>query len=289
MNKKFYLQGKDLKDEIVSRFNNVWFEWNITYHCNFRCPYCFFDGKWEEYGPRTVFKSPEEWVKLWKKIEDMYGEVFLVVSGGEPFTYPDFADLVAAVSKMHYMNISTNASGNLDEFIEKVNPERVSLTLAFHPEFTQLPDIIQKTKSLKKAGFRIDYINLCAWPPYISQLDKYIETASKAGIMLKVIPFCGQYDNRDYPDSYTDEEREVLGMDSSWEESVSRKGTLCMAGYRTALIYPDGKVARCGQMGEDYLIGNFFDDDFSLLNEPLPCGADLCPCLEAPPAEESET
>ena len=285
MNKKFYLQGKDLKDEIVSRFNNVWFEWNITYHCNFRCPYCFFDGKWEEYGPRTVFKSPKEWATLWKRIEDMYGEVFLVVSGGEPFSYPGFADMAARVSKMHYMNISTNASGDLDEFISKVNPERVSLTLAFHPEYTRLPDIIWRVKKLKAAGFRIDYINLCAWPPYIGRLNGYVTLAEEENMMLKVIPFCGVYKGQNYPDSYTAEEKKILGMDSSWEESVSRKGSLCMAGYRTALIYPDGKVARCGQMGEKYLVGNFFDRGFELLKEPLPCEAERCPCLEAPPAE----
>lgn len=285
MNKKFYLQGKDLKDEIVSRFNNVWFEWNITYHCNFRCPYCFFDGKWEEYGPRTVFKSPQEWIALWKRIEKMYGEVFLVISGGEPFSYPGFIEMIAEVSKMHYMNISTNASGDLDKFIQLVDPKRVSLTLAFHPEYSKLKSIIRKIKKLKDAGFRIDYINLCAWPPYIENIDEFASISEKESMMLKVIPFCGVYEGKSYPDSYTAQEKEILGMDSSWEESVSRKGSLCMAGYRTALIYPDGKVARCGQMGEKYLVGNFFDEEFELLSSPLPCEAERCPCLEAPPAE----
>ena len=286
MKKRFYLQGKDLKDEIVSRFNNVWFEWNITYHCNYRCPYCFFDGKWEEYGPRTVFLSPGEWEARWKRIADMYGEVFLVVSGGEPFTYPGFADIVAAVSKMHYMNISTNGTGDLDEFVTKADPERVSLTLAFHPEYAELGSVIKRVKKLRKKGFRIEYINLCAWPPYVERIEDYVSKAGAEGVMLKVIPFCGLYEGKVYPDSYTGREKSVLGLDSEWEKSVSRKGSLCMAGYRTALIYPDGKVARCGQMGEKYLIGNFFEDGFALLPGPAQCLAQRCPCLESPPAEE---
>ena len=45
-------------------------------------------------------------------------------------------------------------------------------------------------------------------------------------------------------------------------------------------MFPDGKVARCGQVGERVLVGNFFDSEFGLLDKPLACDAEFCPCDE---------
>lgn len=282
MNKdKFYLQGKDANKEGFSRECNVNFEWNMLYECNYRCPHCIFEGKWEEYGPRTVYLSVAEWMKIWKRIYDRYGRTSLIITGGEPFIYPDFINLIEQISAMHHpINISTNASGDLIGFANKINPERVGLNLSFQPGFNNLDNILEKVQFLKKKGFNTSHINICAYPPYLNDIDVYIEKAYSQGEILKVIPFYGKYENVEYPDGYNEREKKLLGMDKSWEKNVRRKGKLCSAGYKSALIFPDGKVARCGQIGERFLIGNIFDENFHLLEKPLKCDVDLCPCLE---------
>jgi len=100
------------------------------------------------------------------------------------------------------------------------------------------------------------------------------------GEVLKVIPFYGTYNNTAYPDGYSEYEKKLLGINSVWEKNVKRKGATCKAGHNSALIFPDGKVARCGQIGERFPLGNIFKGDFKLLEAPMTCDAELCPCLE---------
>ena len=51
----FYLQATDKSLDGFNDKTAVNFEWNIIYSCNYRCPHCIFDGKWEEYGVRTAY------------------------------------------------------------------------------------------------------------------------------------------------------------------------------------------------------------------------------------------
>ena len=96
---------------------------------------------------------------------------------------------------------------------------------------------------------------------------EYVKMFKNEGFLIKAIPFCGQYNGKIYPDSYTKEEKDILGMNEVWEKNVKRKGTLCAAGQKSALIFPDGKVARCGQIGERILVGNIFDKSFKLTSK----------------------
>jgi MoaA/NifB/PqqE/SkfB family radical SAM enzyme len=283
----FYLQGSDADKERFSGSFQVNFEWNMLYACNYRCSHCVFAGKWEEYGPRTVYLSPDEWMKHWKKVYDLYGRVSMVISGGEPFIYPDFVALIEKISGLHYpLNISTNSSGDLAAFVRRIDPKRVSLTLSFQPEFDSLDDVLTRAEFLNKHGFNSEYINFCAYPPYLKRLENYVKRAMERGHLLKVIPFYGTYEGNAYPDGYSAENKKLLGIDSAWEHNVKRKGTLCAAGQKSALLYPDGKVARCGQIGERALVGNLFSPDFTLLSRPKVCDVELCPCLKAVAADE---
>lgn len=281
MKEEFYLQGTDFEKEMFHDIKQIRFEWNMLYACNYRCSYCFFEGKWEEYGKRNIYLSPQEWFEHWKRICNLYGRCAIIITGGEPFIYHHFTEIIEKISQIHFpINISTNASANLNDFIEKIDPKKVSLTLSFHPQYDEIEEIIVKIKSLKEKGFLSEFINFCAYPPFLKELNRYIEKVKRSGEKLKVIPYIGKYNGRDYPDGYLNEEKKILGLDEKWEKNVKRKGSLCAAGCKSALIFPDGKVARCGQIGERFLIGSIFSDDFKLLEKPLSCDVDLCPCLE---------
>lgn len=278
----FYLQGTDVEKEAFRTDCSVNFEWNIVYACNFRCSYCIFAGKWEEYGPRNVFLGVDGWMKIWERINRLSGRCSILLTGGEPFIYPEFIELIRRLSQVHYpINISSNGSGDLEKFVAAVDPRRVSVTLSFHPEFNDLDDIIRKKKFLKSRGFEGDYINLCCYPPFVVKLDAWVKQARDQGEMLKVIPYMGPFEGKQYPDAYTTEEKKKLGIDAVWEGNVKRRGRFCKAGMKSALIFPDGKVARCGQVGERLLVGNIFDENFKLFDRMIPCDVEYCPCLEA--------
>ena len=268
----------------------VRFTWNIHYDCNYRCPYCFFDGKWKEYQKRNIYLTPDGWMDYWRRIYEIYGRCYILITGGEPFTYPNFIELIKKLSQMHYpINISTNSSGDLKSFVKLIDPQHVSVSLSFQPEFDKLEDFLERVKLLRENRFD-GCINFVAYPPYLKDIAEYREKFKKIGEELKVIPFWGEYQGITYPYGYTPHQKEFLGINEEWFSKVRKKGKPCSAGYNSALVFPDGKVARCGQIGEKELIGNFFDPNFRLLAKPSSCNAEACPCSEdiVWPAEDEE-
>lgn len=256
------------------------FTWNMLYDCNYRCSYCFFDGKWEEYKKRNIYLSVDEWMKYWNNIYKKYGSCAILITGGEPFVYPNFVDLIRKLSAVHYpINISSNASGDIESFVEKIDLQRVSLSISFQPEFENLEKFLKKLVFLRRHKCE-GCINLVAYPPFLKDLSYYEQRFKSIGEDLKKIPFWGKYQGRDYPAGYTQEERKIIGIDDNWFNKVRKKGKICQAGHKVALIFPDGKVARCGQVGERVLIGNFLDPDFRLFDKPMPCDVENCPCDE---------
>ena len=248
-NKDFYLQGTDKAKEHFSENRRVSFEWNMIYKCNYRCSYCIFEGKWEEYGPRTIIKPVEDLIEIWDRIYDLYGRCSIVFTGGEPTIYPNFFEFISKLSQKHYpINISSNGSGDLKKMVELCDNEKVSMSISFHTQFDTAEEVIKRAKYLKEHGFLAEFVNYCCWPPTIPKLMEYVK---------------------------------MLGINEVWESNVKRKGTLCAAGQKSALIFPDGKVARCGQIGERILVGNIFDKNFKLLDKPQECDVDMCPCLKA--------
>jgi radical SAM superfamily enzyme YgiQ (UPF0313 family)/molybdenum cofactor biosynthesis enzyme MoaA len=263
------------KEDIQRRFT-----WNIHYDCNYSCPYCFFEGKWDEYKNRNIYLSVSEWMIYWNRIYERYGRCYILITGGEPFIYPNFIELIEKLFQKHYpINISTNASGNLTAFLNKIDPERVSLSVSFQPYFDKIDLFLDKVRLIRKNRFK-GCINFVAYPPVIKDIEHYIERFSSIGEGLKIIPFCGMYKGKEYPFAYTDEEKRAIGVDNNWFNKTRKKGSVCPSGFDSALVFPDGKVSRCGQIGEKMIIGNFFDRNFSLLDEKLPCDAEFCPCDE---------
>ncbi|MBL7197186.1 MAG: radical SAM protein [Candidatus Omnitrophica bacterium] len=271
----------------LSHLNDkIRFSWDIHYACNFRCPYCWFFDNWAQQKKLNLYLAPEEWMVCWERIFDKYGEVHIAITGGEPFIYPRFIELVKNLSSFHIVKITTNMSGNMKKFIKEISPLRVYLDLNFHPVFVDnVDEFIKKTELLHDAGFDSGVCYL-AYPPQIAMLNFYKQRFEDSGIRFALAAFWGQYNGRQYPAAYTNEEKETikpfLGDIDRIDyhlNSRSPKGKLCNAGYRYANIYADGNVVRCGPLG-DKVISNILDEDFCLLENPLPCEADHCSCNE---------
>jgi MoaA/NifB/PqqE/SkfB family radical SAM enzyme len=274
-----------IKNVINSRFT-----WLTHYHCNYRCPYCFYyEGcGWDILKERNKYASLNEWNNHWKRLYRRYGRFAILITGGEPFTYPNFIEIVRDLSGMHYpVNITTNASGDLKKFVRLVNSEKVSITVSFHPDFDTLNSFLEKARFLRDNGFK-GCTNLLAYPPYIRNIEFYMQEFDKIKERLKVIPFRGIYKGNAYPWSYSEEEIEIMAIDPDWFNKIRKKGKICQAGRKTAELLPDGAVARCGQLFYNGIIGNFFDGNFELLPEDRPCNLEICPCDEDKIFEEGD-
>jgi MoaA/NifB/PqqE/SkfB family radical SAM enzyme len=276
--------------------NKIRFTWDIHYKCNFRCPYCWFYNGWAQASRLNVYLSPQEWMVHWERIFKRYGPVHIEITGGEPFIYPNFIELVRQLSGIHTVKVTTNLSGDIKAFAQKIDPRRVSLDINYHPLFAQLEGFIKKVLILKRAGFKGGVCYL-AYPPQMRQMDSIRKQFEDAGISFALAAFWGEYRGVKYPQGYTEKDRELIRPYLGQIDRItyhldgkSPKGKLCNAGFRYAGIKANGAVVRCGPLG-DVVLGNIMEEDFKLFDRPLPCQAESCPCneyvnlIEAEPAD----
>lgn len=260
--------------------------WNIHWSCNFRCSYCFFDGHWTEYGKRNAYLTPDQWMTHWGRFHERFGRAYLTINGGEPFLYPRFVPLLERLTSLHWpINVTTNGSLHLEDFLARVDHDKVSISLSFHPQYDTLEESLAKLARLRDGGAQLGCFNFVAWPPLLAELPGILERAAKAGASVKVIPFVGDWLGRRYPDAYAPEERALLGLgapggEADWIAGKRHKGMPCRAGQKSMLLLPDGQVTRCGQIGDPGIFGSFFDPSFAPLPVAAPCDVEFCPCDE---------
>jgi len=262
------------------------FFWNLFLACNYRCPYCWWQGNWHDLVKMNRCLSVDELMKYWENVYSRYGGVTIEISGGEPFLYPNFTELIKELSSIHSIRITTNLSIEIDTFVSQIDSSRVKVSPTFHPLFTNFEPFVKKILLLKENGFT-QHISYIAYPPQIKQISHYKERFNQQGLSFSGVAFWGQYKGISYPLGYTEEEREIIGfhlgqcVDKESQLGLKTfKGKLCQAGQIYAVIQADGKVLRCGGSEVNEVIGNFFDENFKLLNEPLPCKSESCECNE---------
>jgi hypothetical protein len=124
-------------------------------------------------------------------------------------------------------------------------------------------------------------------------MPAHYEAFRARGLRAMPYPFRGRFQDKTYPQAYSDEEKQIiLGM---MGENLSQKnlfwikrqldpvdpyGKLCYAGQRYGRIENDGTVWRCNQylQNNEQPLGNIFDADFPLHPEPRPCASHACGC-----------
>ncbi|MFH0790842.1 MAG: radical SAM protein, partial [Candidatus Omnitrophota bacterium] len=262
----------------------IFFTWDIQYQCNYNCTYCFLHFEKSSSRIEAARLNTDEWLKIWEDIYNKYGECEIQVTGGEPFCYPDFINLISNLSKLHMFSFSTNLSWNVDEFINKVSPARAKIDTSFHHEFIKIRQFIEKFQKLKKNGYLVS-VTMVAYPGLLEKIYDFGKEFGDHGIKLVVYPYRGPYQDRNYPEGYTKEEAVLLQkLNLQVGENVSRKlnikhlfnpeipavnpkssadveennskqaaivlndpsvQKLCLMGHRYAKILPNGDAFRC--------------------------------------------
>jgi MoaA/NifB/PqqE/SkfB family radical SAM enzyme len=283
----------------------VHFNWEISFKCNYKCSYCEVTKKETEFNYKSVDLGV--WKDVWDRMFENYWCCHVRFSGGEPSFYPGFIDLISMLIRYHTVDITTNLSFDIDEFMAKVPPNMgVSVSSSYHPEFSDMKSFLAKVKKLHYNGYpsTICYVG---YPSHLDKISEYKKMVEGERIYFKIIPFAGEYKGKKYPESYTSEERALLegftrdskdehlnDMNKQWykwrveksDEPVKKikKGSLCQMGQMYAKIHPDGTVTRCcaGHHGQDSGgMGSIFDKNFKLLEAPEACLVGYqCPCFK---------
>lgn len=137
--------------------------------CNMNCDMCYVRLSREEMEAKGRLRTADEWLEIGRQMKDA-GVLFLLLTGGEPFLYPDFRRLYLELRKMG-MIITINTNGTLiDEdlaaFFGKYKPRRVNITLYGTDEET--------------------YANLCHYPGGYEKTLRGIRLLREQGVDVKV-------------------------------------------------------------------------------------------------------
>ena len=100
--------------------------------CNMNCDMCFIRLSKSEMNRIGTLKSADEWLRIAKEMKEA-GTLFVLLTGGEPFLYPEFIKLYQGLKKLGMIiTINTNATLVTEEIAQvlgKDKPRRVNITL----------------------------------------------------------------------------------------------------------------------------------------------------------------
>lgn len=263
------------------------FNWDIHLACNYKCPYCWWHGKEEEINKKNFYVNIDKVIDAWRRMYDKYGKVKLSITGGEPFLYPNFDKFLIECSKLHEILVITNLEFFKVDLLKQIEyKNNLTINPSFHPLSADTGKFIEKVKMLEKYNM-LQAVSLVAYPIFIKDIDKYKKIFKEKGVVhnISLQPYNGIFKGKQYPDSYTDEEREKIGLliakrggENFLMESFNPKGKKCNAGKIYGQISPNGNVKKCGGWSEeeDTFIGNIFDVDFKMLEEASICNCYKC-------------
>ncbi|MCX5714801.1 MAG: hypothetical protein NT033_08395 [Candidatus Omnitrophica bacterium] len=203
------------------------------------------------------------------------------LTGGEPFLVPNIIDTCDEITKKHFLLISTNLTSNkIKDFVQKICPERVvGINASCHIKELERLNLLDKYVDnfhlCKGKGFNIA-VTERAYPPLLGEVEKYKKFFERKGIELKFDQFSGKYNGRLYPESYTDEEIKIFGLEeASAMEIFHSKGKICNAGYNVCVAFPGGDVRPCFLLYEN--LGNLYDG-IKFKEKLTRCPNELCAC-----------
>jgi len=196
------------------------FTWDILYECNYKCKYCFLNFEESSKNLKTGFLDAQKWINIWKDIYVKYGTCHIQVTGGEPFEYPNFLDILEGIAEYHSMDVSTNLSWDVGKFSKKADFRKIKIDSSFHPDFIGFKEFLEKLEFLRNQGYLVS-VTMVAYPPMLDGILEYTEKFSKVNFKLIVYPYRGPYEGRLLPDEYSTAEKQVFEKIRKLAEGVT--------------------------------------------------------------------
>ncbi|HUU64044.1 MAG TPA: radical SAM protein [Dehalococcoidia bacterium] len=273
--------------------------WVTNMLCNYNCVYCsascqIFSKDCAEtepqprrreqpavgkYSPEHIARCFDSTGKVWK---------ILLMGGGECFLYPQFVELVRALTQIHYVEVATNLSTpNVYQFADVIPSQKVLRVVASlhimerEKRRNGVEEFIDKVICLQDKGFNVS-VQYVVYPPLIPRALKDMEYFTSRGIdSFFFRPFQGIYAGATYPASYTEEEK-ILLKSRAWDTReidmmhLNAFGRLCGTGTYSFHMDYMGNLGRCLSSQKRY--GNFFTGKYYFDEHPKPCPVRMCTC-----------
>lgn len=254
---------------------DAWIQWNLTSRCNFDCDYCF--GHSSEPNQKLAAIKIDDLLKTLNQSNKIFRIGF---TGGEPFLIPNFIEAVKRLTEEHYISLNSHfTSTKVQEFLTVVDKERV-LFIHASLHFDELINknlferYVNNFYAAREAGFNI-YAEAVAYPAALKKIEDYSQMMENVNIKFTFAPFFGTINGKNYPESYTEKERSLFGLNGKSIQSHFQKGKFCNAGKNVFTAYSSGKITPCFQIHET--AGNLYSR-IEFREEGISCPAKRCGC-----------
>lgn len=142
----------------------------LTPLCSMACKMCYVRISPEELAATGKrLRTADEWLALAREAKEQ-GMLLLLLTGGEPFLYPEFRRLYTELRQMGFViSINSNATLITEEtvaWLKENPPQRINITLYGASDAT--------------------YARLCGHPTGFTQVTRAIELLRDAGISVKL-------------------------------------------------------------------------------------------------------
>ena len=164
--------------------------------CNMDCKMCFAKMTKQEMEAHSPMHNYEEWLSVAKQMSDA-GTVFLLLTGGEPFLYPNFKKLYLGLKKMGFV-VSINTNGTLineeiADYLASDPPRRLNITLygTSNETYAKLcgnpigfTQVMNAVKILKERNIAIKF-NCSATPFNIDEIEDIYKIGHELNIPVE--------------------------------------------------------------------------------------------------------
>lgn len=168
--------------------------------CNLSCKMCYVRKPMSEVRAAGGLKDVQWWLDLSRQARDC-GLLYPLLTGGEPFLYPGFFDLLSGMSRMG-LQVSINSNGTLIKrevaaHLQKDRPVRINLTLYGGSEDTYerlcgdgdaYRRVLQSLEHLREYNIPVKF-NASITPDNVQDLDKMITIAKDYGSPIQVATY----------------------------------------------------------------------------------------------------
>lgn len=236
----------------------------LTFRCPYTCSFCINNFRNNKTGAYKEIPG-KEWINFFKRLKP--GNVPITLQGGEPGVHKDFISIVEETSRIHSVDILTNLAFDLDEFINRIDPELINrdapyapIRVSYHPSQFTLDEIVEKIGVMTQAGFRMGLYGV-THPSQMDEIETAAKTCRQLNIDFRTKEFLGYHNGKlygqyAYPDACT------LKTPKSCECSPSE-----------LLIAPDGSIYPCHHhiYNKVESCGHIRNKKIELTTEPRSC------------------
>jgi hypothetical protein len=260
-------------------------EWQVCGHCNYDCSYCIQSRKFRQGHP-----NEDDIARFLDFFTMLPGTWEIKMSGGEPFSFRGFMDLIVPglTATPHDISVLTNFSAPLPvlrRFVDLVGHKLKVFSASLHLEYVNAPEFAEKAAAFKswlrpETAFVVNNVLV---PGTVGGLLSVRETIISAGLKYFPQVMKTKAGTHEYDEEEGRAVRELVGISPSPRDAnlaPSYQGRLCWTGVDYFTLSQSGDAYSCRtakRYGQGYM-GNVLDATFNLRTAPQPCPYDICPC-----------